>query len=214
VIADTGDNEVRVVAARTGTFYGIAMKARDIYTLAGNPVGGFSGDGGPAAAAQLSEPKTVAVDAAGNLVIADTFNNRVRVIAVRTGTFYGVAMIAGDIYTVAGSGAPFFTGGGVPATSTGMDPFSVAVDGAGNLVIADNVDNRVLAVAARTGTFYGVAMTAGDIYSVAGTGGQGFTGDGGRATAARLTSPAGVAVSHGGGLLISDGNERIRMVTG
>jgi hypothetical protein len=77
VIADTNDFRVRVVAAGTGTFYGKAMTAGHIYTAAGTGVNGFSGDGGPAAGAELSNPGAVTVDAAGNLVIADT-ENRVR----------------------------------------------------------------------------------------------------------------------------------------
>ncbi len=65
VIADTGNNRVRVVAASTGTFYGQAMTAGDIYTVAGNGTSGFSGDGGPATSAELTSPPGVAVDAAG-----------------------------------------------------------------------------------------------------------------------------------------------------
>jgi DNA-binding beta-propeller fold protein YncE len=81
VIADTGNNRVRVVAARTGRFYGRAMKAGHIYTVAGNGLSGFSGDGGPAARAEIDFPYGVAVARAGNLVIADTFNGRIRVVA-------------------------------------------------------------------------------------------------------------------------------------
>ena len=78
----------------------------------------------------------------GNLVIADTFNQRVRVVAASTGTFYGRAMTAGDIYTVAGDGTEGFSGDGGPATSAELyAPAGVAVDGAGNLVIADT-DNE------------------------------------------------------------------------
>ncbi len=80
------------------------MTGGDIYTVAGDGTPGFSGDGGPATSAELSGPGGVAVDAAGNLLIADTENNRVRVVAHTTGTFYGQAMTGGDIYTVAGDG--------------------------------------------------------------------------------------------------------------
>ena len=92
------------MAASTGTFYGRAMTAGDIYTIAGNGADGFSGDGGPATSAEVNGPQGVAADAAGNLLIADTDNTRVRVVAASTGTFYGRAMTAGDIYTVAGNG--------------------------------------------------------------------------------------------------------------
>src|SRR5579859_135725 len=76
----------------------------DIYTVAGTATRGFSGDGGPATAANLYVPGGAAIDPDGNLVIADTFNNRIRVIAASSGTFYGQAMTAGDIFTVAGDG--------------------------------------------------------------------------------------------------------------
>ena len=80
------------------------MTAGNIYTIAGNGKVGFSGDGGPATAAELVDPRGVVADAAGNLVIADTDNDRIRVVAASTGTFYGRPMTAGDIYTVAGDG--------------------------------------------------------------------------------------------------------------
>jgi hypothetical protein len=69
-----------VVAARPGVFYGQAMTGGDIYTVAGNGTGGFSGDGGPATSAELSQLGGVAVDGAGNLLIADTYNHRIRVV--------------------------------------------------------------------------------------------------------------------------------------
>ena len=70
--------------------------------MAGNGTAGYSGDGGPATSAELNSPSGVAVDASGDLLIADTGNERVRVVAATTGTFYGQAMTAGDIYTIAG----------------------------------------------------------------------------------------------------------------
>jgi hypothetical protein len=136
-----------VVAASTGTFYGRPMTAGDIYTIAGNGSSGFSGDGGPATSAEVAYPQAVTVDAAGNLAIADTFNNRVRVVAARTGTFYGPPMTAGDIYTVAGNGRIGFSGDGGPATSAELDaPCSVAVGAAGALLIADSLNNRIRVV--------------------------------------------------------------------
>ena len=216
LIADAGNERVRVVAARTGTFYGQAMTAGDIYTVAGDGTLGFSGDGGPATSAELNGPAGVAVDAAGNLLIADTGNERVRVVAHKTGTFYGQPMTGGDIYTVAGDGTQGFSGDGGPATNARLSfPEGVAVDAAGNLLIADIGNERVRVVAARTGTFYGEAMTGGDIYTVAGDGTQGFSGDGGPATSAELGRTGGVAVDAAGNLLIADtANQRIRMVAG
>jgi DNA-binding beta-propeller fold protein YncE len=120
------------------------MTASDIYTVAGNGTRGFSGDGGPAVSAETFNPRGVIVDAAGNLVFADTGNDRVRVVAAMTGTFYGQAMTAGDIYTVAGTVVPGFSGDGGPATSAGLRaPIGVAVDSKGDVLIADAFNNRV-----------------------------------------------------------------------
>jgi hypothetical protein len=204
LISDSGNERIRAVAATSGTFYGQAMTAGDIYTVAGNGGFGFGGDGGPATAATLADPQGVTVDGAGNVIIADSFNNRIRVVAATTGTFYGQAMTAGDIYTVAGTGSPGFSGDGGPATTAELQlPNTATVDGAGNLLIDDFYNNRIRVVAATTGTFYGQAMTAGDIYTVAGTGSPGFSGDGGPATAANLGFPSSVAVDHSGNLVIS-----------
>jgi hypothetical protein len=221
LVADTFDQRVRIVAASSGTRYGQAMTAGDIYTVAGNGSPGYAGDGGPATAAEVAYPQGVAVDGSGNLVIADTDNARVRVVAARTGTFYRQAMTAGHIYTVASNGAPSrqegnqgFSGDTGPALRAELDfPAGVAVDAAGNLVIADTSNDRIRVVAARSGTFYGRAMTAHDIYTVAGTGIQGFSGVGGPATAAKLSGPSDVVPDAAGNLVIADaGNDRIRVV--
>jgi hypothetical protein len=215
VIGDFHHNRVRVVAESTGTFYGQPMTAGDIYTVAGNGRPGFSGDGGPATAANLDWPSGVAVDKAGNLVIAAYGNNRVRVVAESTGTFYEQPMTAGDIYTIVDSnGDPGDTGDGGPATAATLyDPEAVSVDSAGNVLICDVGNSKVRVVAASTGTFYGQPMTAGDIYAAAGTGGAGFSGDGGPAINARLYQPGAVATDTAGNLLIADsGNNRVRVV--
>ena len=91
-------------------------------------------------------------------------------------------------------------------------PYGVTVDGAGNLVFGDAGNNRVRVAAAKTGTFYGVPMTAGNIDTVAGTGITGFSGDGGPGVHADLDFPAGI-VATGKGLLIVD-NRRVRMISG
>jgi trimeric autotransporter adhesin len=203
LIADNVDNRVRVVAGSTGTFYGMAMTAGDIYTVAGNGYRAYSGDGGPATKAQLSLPGAVAVDASGNVLIADTSNNRVRVVAGSTGTFYGKAMTAGVTYTVAGDGTAGAAGNGGPATEAELNgPTGVAADASGNLLIADYYNNKIRAVAAKTGTFYGEAMTAGHLYTVAGGGTE--SGNGIPATKASLRYPSGVAADAAGNLLIAD----------
>jgi len=208
VIADIGNNRTRVVAAHTGTYYGAAMTTGHIYTIAGNGTAGYSGDGGPATSAALNSPADVKLDGAGNLIIADSGNNRVRVVAAHTGTYYGAAMTAGHIYTIAGDGTTSYSGDGGPATSAAVVPAAVALDTAGNVVIAE--PDRIRVVAVQTGTFYGQAMTAGDIYTVAGDGGIGNSGDGGPATSASVT-PFGVTADPAGNLVIT-ADEWVRVV--
>ncbi|MGO8874137.1 MAG: hypothetical protein ACLQPH_22550, partial [Acidimicrobiales bacterium] len=214
VICDSGNDVLRVVAAATGTFYGRAMVAGDIYTVAGDGTAGSTGNGGPATSAELDQPAAVAVDAHGNLVIADLGNSRVRVVAAATGTFYGRAMAAGDIYTVAGDGTAGSTGNGGPATSAELEqPAGVAVDAHGDLVVTDLAGNRVRIVAEQSGTAYGVHVSAGDVYTLAGTGSPTFSGDGGPAVRAALSAPRGVVVDAAGNVVIADsGNNRVRVI--
>jgi sugar lactone lactonase YvrE len=164
-----------------------------ITAVAGNGVSGFSGDGGPATSAALAYPMGVAVDAAGDLYIADASNNRVRQVSP-----------SGTISTVAGNGAYKFAGDGGPATSASLYfPSAVAVDTAGSLLIADHANNRIRKVS-----------PPGTITTVAGNGAVGFSGDGGPATSASLSYPAGMAVDASGNLYIADaGNNRIRRVS-
>ncbi len=163
-----------------------------ISTVAGDGAFGYGGDGGPAAQAQLRSPQGVAVDAAGNLYIADTGNNRIRKVDP-----------AGVISTVAGDGARGYGGDGGPATLAQLySPGSVAVDAAGNLYIADGLNQRIRKV-----------DPAGVISTVAGDGARGYGGDGGPATQAQLQLPYGVAVDAAGNLYIADrSNQRIRKV--
>ena len=214
VISDGLDYLVRLVAARSGTFYGQAMRAGNIYTIAGDGAFGYSGDGGPATSAQLARPAGLATDSAGNLLIADSLDCVVRVVAVRSGTFYGQAMTAGDIYTIAGTGRRGYSGDGGPGTSANLSgPAGVTIDRAGNAVIADSGNSRIRVVAAHSGTFYGQAMTAGDIYTIAGTGRRRFSGDGGPAASAGLRYPGGLTTDHAGNLVIADtGNHRVRVI--
>src|ERR1051326_2331152 len=165
-----------------------------LFVVAGSGRQGFGGDGGRAVAASLNAPCGVAVDSTGNVYIADPVNNRIRKVTP-----------AGVITTVAGNGIPGFSGDGGPATGTSLSfPQSVAVDGGGNLYIADALNNRVRKVNAANGI----------ITTVAGNGFADYSGDGGSATAGSLNVPVGVAVDTTGDLYIADaGNNRIRKVT-
>jgi NHL repeat-containing protein len=181
-IATYQDSRVRRVSAG-GT----------ISTFAGGQAG-YSGDGGPATSAKLYAPKGVAVDGQGNVYIADSFNSRVRKVSR-----------GGVITTFAGTGkygGP--PGDGGPATSAQVrNPFGVAVDGQGNVYIADTDNMRVRKVS-----------LGGTITTIAGTGVQGFSGDGGRATSAQLRFPYAVAVDGRQNVYIADhGNNRVRKVS-
>ena len=215
VIADSGNERIRVVATSTGSFYGRSMTAGNIYTLAGDGTTGYTADAVPAATSELFNPGAVAVDAQGNVVIADTGNDRVRVVAASTGTFYGQPMTDGDIYTVAGDGTAGYNGDAISATTAAEihNPGGVALDAQGNLVIADTYNDRIRVVAQSTGTFYGQPMTVGDIYTLAGTGAPSYNGDGIPAVSGDLDLPRSVAVDGQGDLVIADtANNRVREV--
>jgi len=203
-IADAFNNRVRKVSPS-----GI------ITTLAG---GGTSpGDEGPAVNASLAQPHGLAVDAAGNLFIAEYQGHRIRKVSA-----------SGVITTVAGTGKAGFSGDGGPATSAQLSsPWAVAVDGGGNLFIADHGNVRVRKVSAAgiittvagngvLETTFGSSRVA---ISVAGVGTtpvtrSGFSGDGGLAVNAQMSSVDGVAVDAAGNLFIVDGrNLRIREVS-
>ena len=176
-VADTGNSRIRKVANGT------------ITTAAGNGTKGYTGDGVPATQSEINQPYGVAVDSAGNLYIADTYNYRVRKVA------------SGTITTVAGSGIAGATGDGGAATSARLNsPGGVAVDGSGNLYIADVQNCRIRKVAA--GTITTVAGGAGG--GEAGAGIWGYAGDGGPATRAELYQPGSVAVDGAGNLYIAD----------
>jgi sugar lactone lactonase YvrE len=159
----------------------------------------YPGDGGAATNAELGVPYGVAMDAAGNLFIADTGNNRIRKVGPD-----------GIITTVAGNGTKSYSGDGGAATNAELNyPGGVAVDATGNLFIADYGNNRIREV----GTNGIITTVAGNGYVNPITGSGGYSGDGGAATNAELTDPCGVAVDATGNLFIADtGNKRIRNV--
>jgi sugar lactone lactonase YvrE len=180
-IADFNNNRIRKVDT-TGI----------ITTVAGNGIDGYSGDNGPATHAEMRSPIGVAVDASGNLFIADWENYCIRKVNTN-----------GIITTVAGGGNAGYSGDNGPATHAQLDMASgVAVDAYGNLFIADLYNSRIREVTPN-----------GIITTVAGNGNFGYSGDNGAATNATLNAPYGVAVDASGNLLIADFlNSRIRKV--
>jgi hypothetical protein len=139
---------IRIVAAHTGTFYGPSMTAEHIYTIAGNGTDGFSGDGGPASSAELNNPFGLAVDGAGNVVIADTQN---KPDPADGGQHRHLLRPANDRRAHLhdrGQRRRGFFGDGGHATGAGLRiAEGVAVDGAGDVLIADNDNDRIRAVA-------------------------------------------------------------------
>ena len=185
-IADQNNHRIRKVDS-----------AGVITTVVGDGEYGYSGDGGPAAAAQLGFPDGVTLDGAGNLYFADVHNRRIRKVDS-----------AGVITTVAGNGTRGYSGDGGPAVEARLRfPQSVALDGAGNLYIADTYNHRIRKVDAG-----GVITTVAGSGEV-GSGEGGFGGDGGPAVEARLNEPTGVALDGAGNLYFADTlNHRIRKV--
>lgn len=179
-LADTNNHVVREITPG-GT----------ITTITGTGIEGFAGDGGAATAAQLDTPTGVAVDASGNLYIADSHNHRIREVS------------GGTIVTIAGTGTPGYAGDGAAATAAQLAlPQGVAVDASGNVYIADTNNHRIREI------------SGGKMSTIAGDGEELYAGDGGAATAAALDSPTGVAVSSTGSVYVADRlNQRIRVFT-
>jgi trimeric autotransporter adhesin len=182
-IADTYNHRIRMVMKSTGI----------ISTVAGTGYSGYSGDGGQATSSTLYNPRTVATDESGNIYIADSSNNRVRMVTKSTGI----------ISTVAGTGSSGYSGDGGQATSAALYySCGVAVDASGNIYIADTDSYRIRMVTKSTGI----------ISTVAGTGSYSSSGDGGQATSATLYNPRGVTIDASGSVYVADaGNNRIRM---
>lgn len=178
-------HSVRRVDAKTGL----------ISTIAGNNTSGFSGDGGPATAAQLSEPHSIGFDRAGDLYICDVKNNRVRKVAMRTGI----------ITTLIGNGKrdPTPDGAKLGVDTPVAGPRALDFDRDGNLWLALREGNAV----------YQLDLATGTIHHVAGTGAKGFTGDGGDAKLATFNGPKGIALAPNGNAYVADTeNHVIRMI--
>lgn len=167
-------------------------KGQTIYTYAGNGIGGFSGDSGSAPSAQIFAPRAVAVDATGNVYIADYMNDRIRKIDN-----------TGIITTIAGTGISGFSGDGGQATLAQINkPVAITIDPSGNIYFMDFFNDRIRKI-----------NTSGIISTVVGTGIQGYSGDGGPANLAQIKKPMGLATDALGNLYIADyDNHRIRKV--
>ena len=165
-----------------------------VSTIAGTGQRGFSGDGGPGVDALMNQPAALAIDRQNRLLVADSANNAIR----------RIDLAAGTISTVAGIGVPDFGGDGPPATEANLNaPRGIAIDASGNLFIADASNHRIRRVDAVTGV----------ITTIAGTGEEGFSGDGGGAAAADLNWPGGIATDRDGNVFFADRrNHRIRRV--
>ena len=161
-----------------------------LHTFAGDGIAGYKGDGGQATSAELNQPAGLAIDSAGNIYIADTFNNVIRMVNT-----------SGTISTVAGNGTEGCGGDGGTATSAELDrPRGVFVDGSGNIFIADTNCRAIREV------------VSGTINTIAGNGQLGCNGDGGQATAASVGNPRDVLVSNGSLYISNGGCDHIRDV--
>jgi uncharacterized protein (TIGR03437 family) len=227
-IADTNNARIRILnpAGVINTFAGIS-------DVNGNPVHGYTGDGGPAHSAALSQPAGVAVDPSGNVYIAVYGNYTVRRVDTK-----------GNITTFAGTGAPGYSGDGGPANKAALaQPYAVAADSAGNIYVSDlgntnirqittdgnihtivsNVSADSIAVDAADSIYFSDSVTNtirkilsdGTQFAIAGIpGSPGFSGDGGVATSAQLNQPHGVAVDSSGNVYVADsGNQVIRLLS-
>jgi uncharacterized protein (TIGR03437 family) len=176
-IADTGNSRIRQVSGGV------------ISTIAGSGTVGYSGDGGSGTGAQLNSPTSVAVDRSGTVYIADFGNNVIRKLS------------GGAISTVAGNGRQGYSGDGGAGTQAQLNgPQGVGVDSAGNVYIADTLNNRVR------------RLSGGNIQTIAGIGIPGNGGDGGPATSAELAAPTGLAVDSAGSVYVSNGSSSVRKI--
>jgi hypothetical protein len=195
-VADRGHCRVLVLPARAGVLDALHVRPGHTATVAG---GSCTGPGA------IGHPSDVAVDSRGDVFIAEATAQRVQ--EVRSGSR--------GVVTVAGTGSGGFNGNGLAATSSELDqPTGVAVDGAGDLFIADTANCRVRVLpAASTTTLFGQAVTAGHLFTVAGTGVCGSAGQGGPVQSAQLWNPVAVTLDAAGDLLVADiGDQSVLLV--
>lgn len=209
VLGNSGDGGP-ATAASIGAFTVAADKLGNIYigggpilrkvdpsgmitTIAGSSTGGFSGDGGPATAALFTKIEDICLDTFGNIYIVDQLNYRIRKINT-----------SGIITTIAGTGTVGFSGDGGPATAAQLNAlvYAVEADVAGNVYIADHLNNRVRKI-----------NSLGIITTIAGDGTSASGGDGGPATAAQFVRVFGIARHKAGNLYVADRNgANVRMI--
>ena len=184
-IADIWNHRVRKVTVSNGI----------ITTIAGTGTAGYNADGIVATTAKLNGPTDIAFDGSGNVYIAENLNYRIRKVTVSTGI----------ITTVAGTGVIGYNGDGITATSAQLsNPNGIAIDGSGNIYIADSWNHRIRKVTVSTGI----------ITTIAGTGAAGYNGDGIVATTAKVYNPFGIDIDGSGNIYIADTwNQRVRKVT-
>ena len=200
--------------------YKFNVSTRELSVVVGVGGAGFQGDGGPAVEARLNHPEGVAVDAAGNIFVADTYNHRVRRIDGSTGSITTVAG-SGPVSEYGGfiTGQGGLSGDGGPAVEARLRyPKGVAVDAAGNVYVADATNHRIRKIDASSGvitTLAGLGRPGKVVegHYVIGSVQGGYSGDGGLATIARLNYPKAVAVDATGNVYVADTyNHRVRRI--
>jgi hypothetical protein len=200
---------VEELPAKNTTAFGRSMTTGKLTVVAGTGVPGYSGDGGRATRSALDDPTGVAVDSAGDVLISDTANCRLRLVAATSGTRFGVTLVSGHIYTVAGNGICGSTGDYGPALQAELwDPGALTVDADGNVLVADQGNRTIRELAAHSGTFFGVAIAADHLGTIAGEGSYGpylVDGLGAIGETAELNFPTAIALDGEGNLYIADG---------
>ena len=211
-IADTANCRVRVVPAAGGSVLGQAVERDHIYTVAGTGTCGSAGQGGPIGGAQLFDPVAVAVDFAGDLLVADQGDQSILLATQHTGNYYGTTIAAGDIGVVVGGTGTYgpYVADGLSATSVGAelnDVRDIALGPTGALVLSDGFMHVIRVVPAQSETLFGRAMTAGDLYTAAGAlpaQTAAGAGDATRWVLTHMSTPTGVAISKSGSLVYCD----------
>jgi sugar lactone lactonase YvrE len=182
-IAERDNHVVRKVDRSTGV----------MSTLAGTGSAGFSGDDGPASKAELRQPHSIALDGDGRLLICDVGNHRIRAVNLSSAT----------IETIGGTGERLPTPDGVPLKGTPLNgPRTMVIDRDGSMYLALREGNAI----------YRIAPETRRLHHLAGTGEQGYSGDGGPARLARLAGPKGLALSGRNLYLADTENHAIRRI--